>query len=162
MAQLLILALVFIGTVGLLVGAYLYVNRRSLGVRDAALARLRDEERSPLAAARSILRNESVSELPLLDRILQGRGLTGELAKRLETAGMAVTPGSFVLRIAIGAFIGLFLGRLLASSLITPIIGLLVGAVVPLVLLSMRAKKRLAKFQEQLPDAIDMMVSAMK
>ena len=37
MAQLLILALVFVGTVGLLVGAYLYINRRSLGVRDAAL-----------------------------------------------------------------------------------------------------------------------------
>ena len=162
MAQLLILALVFIGTVGLLVGAYLYVNRRSLGVRDAALERLRDDERSPLAAARNIHRTESVSELPMLDRLLQGRGLTEELTRRLESAGMTVTPGSFVLRIAIGAFIGLFLGRLLASTLITPILGIVIGAVVPLFLLTLKAKKRLAKFQEQLPDAIDMMVSAMK
>jgi tight adherence protein B len=162
MAQLLILALVFVGTVGLLVGAYLYINRRSLGVRDAALERLRDEERSPLAAARSILRDQSVSELPLLDRLLQGRGLTEELSSRLERAGMNVTPGSFILRIGIGAFIGLFLGRLVASTLVTPFLGALVGGVIPMVLLTLRAKKRLAKFQEQLPDAIDMMVSAMK
>jgi tight adherence protein B len=161
MLQLLILALVFISTVGLMVGAYVFINRRSLTASDSALERLRDVERAP-QAARSILRQLSVSDVPVFDRLLAGKDVTAVLEHQIQRAGLTMTPGSFLLRVGISGMLGLIVGRFATSTFVTPIIGAAVGAGVPLVWLRMKQAKRLRMFQEQLPDAIDMMVSAMK
>lgn len=162
MLQLLILALVFLGTVGLLVGGYIFVNRRTLEASEAVLDRLRDVERSPLATARSILRADSVSDLPMLDRLLAGRDLTAELTKRIERAGVEMTPGSLLLRIGVCAAAGVVVSRVLTSSVLFAVLALVAAAFLPLLWLRFKAARRLSKFQEQLPEAIDMMVSAMK
>ncbi len=159
--QVLILALVFLGTVGLLVGGYVFVNRRTLAASEAALERLRDIEHSP-QAARSILRDTSVSDVPMLDRLLAGRGMTDVVTRQLLRAGLTMTPGSFVLRASLSLVVGLLVGRMVASSTVTVLIGGIVGAALPIGWLRMQQGKRLRMFQEQLPDAIDMMVSAMK
>jgi tight adherence protein B len=160
--QLLILALVFLGTAGLLVGGYVYVNRRTLEASDAALDRLREIDRSPSAAARSILRGENVSDLALLDRLLAGRDVTGLITRALQNAGVTMTPGSFLLRMGVSAMIGLLLVRFFSFSIVGPLLGAVIGAALPIFWLHLKASKRLSKFQEQLPEAIDMMVSAMK
>jgi tight adherence protein B len=160
--QLLILALVFLGTLSVLVGGYVFINRRSLATSDAALERLRDIEQAGTQAARNILRNESVSDLPFFDRFLAGRDLTEILAQQLQRAGSPMTPGSFLLRGAITTLVGLIIGRMVSQLLVTPLLGALVGAALPLAWLRLRQGRRLRTFQEQLPDAIDMLVSAMK
>ena len=107
MSQLLVLALVFLGTVGLLVGAFVFVNRRSLTAGDTALARLRGADRSIVSrSARSILRDENVSDLPWFDRLLTGRGLTTLLTNDLLSAGLTMTPGNFLLRVGVSALSG--------------------------------------------------------
>ncbi len=159
--QLLILALVFLGTVGLLVGGYVFVNRRSLAASEAALERLRDIEHAP-QSARSILRDTSASNVPMLDRLLAGRGMTDVMTRRLLRAGLTMTPGSFLLRAALSVVSGLLVGRYISSSTVTVLMGGIVGAGLPFAWLRMKQGKRLRSFQDQLPDAIDMMVSAMK
>jgi tight adherence protein B len=160
--QLLILALVFLAIVGLFVGGYLFVNRRSLSASEAAMDRLRDIDRTPSAAARSILRGENVSEVPLLDRLLTGRAITDVVQKQLLNAGMQMTPGSFILRVGLASMAGFVLFRLMTSAIATPLIGAIIGAGLPILWLRRKVAKRLRMFQEQLPDAIDMMVSSMK
>jgi tight adherence protein B len=160
--QLLLLALVFLGTLGLVVGGFVFFNRRSLETSDAALDRLRDIDRSPSAAARSILRDESVSEVPALDRLLAGRNVTTIVGKRLNAGGVQMTPGSFLLRVGIASLIGFVLSRFMTSSMAAAILGALIGAFLPIFWLSRKISNRLKRFQEQLPDAIDMMVSSMK
>jgi|SRR5688500_872352 len=162
MGQLLLLAAVFIGTVGVLIGGYLFINRRTLAQADAALQRLRERDRATPDSVRSILRESNVSDLPALDRILAGRGVTSLVAEQLQKAGLdTVTPASFILRVIIAAAIGFTLGSLY-RGLPVGILGLVIGFMSPIWWLRSKQKKRISLFRDQLPDAIDMMVSAMK
>src|SRR5687768_8973797 len=161
MGELLTLALVFLGTIGLLVGTYTFLNRSSLTASDAALERLREVEQAQ-DAARNILRDESVSSVPALDRLLGGRDLTVRLTEKLQNAGVQMTPGSLVLAMGISAFGLMIIGRSFSGSIIGAAIGTGIGLFLPIIWLGRRERKRLHAFQEQLPDALDMLVSAMK
>jgi tight adherence protein B len=161
MGELLTLALVFLGTIGLLVGTWTFLNRSSLTASDSALERLREVEQAQ-DAARNILRDESVSSLPGLDRLLGGRDITQRLTVKLQSAGMEMTPGSFVLGMGISALLIMVIGRWMTNSIIGAAIGTGIGLVVPVYWLGMKETKRLFLFQEQLPEAIDMLVSAMR
>src|SRR6185503_18837603 len=113
MGQLLLLAGVFIAVVGVMIGGYLFINRRTLAQADAALERLRERDRQTPDSVRSILRESNVSDLPALDRLLAGRGVTAIVAEQLQKAGLEqTTPASYILRVAISTFIGFALGSL--------------------------------------------------
>jgi len=162
MSQLLLLAAVFIGTVGVLIGGYLFINRKTLAQADAALERLRDRDRATPDSVRSILRESNVSELPALDKLLAGRNITSSVTEQLQKAGLEqTTPASFILRIIVSAVVGFFLGSLYRG----PVVGFLfgfIGFLIPVWWLKGKQKKRISLFRDQLPDALDMLVSAMK
>jgi tight adherence protein B len=161
MAELITLALVFLGTIGLLVGTWTFLNRSELTASDAALQRLREVEQAQ-DAARNILKDESVSSLPALDRLLGGREITARLTLKLQSAGVVMSPGSFVLGMGISAFFMMVIGRWMLSSIFGAAIGTGIGLFLPILWLNSKERKRLYAFQEQLPEAIDMLVSAMK
>jgi len=159
----LILGIVFVAIVGIIVGGYLYANRSKLARMEAARARL-DEVGRRLdldPVTRSILKDQSVSSLPMLERMLADKSSTERLALQLERAGLTMKPGSFVLIVALSTALGLFIGTLLVSGFLS-VIGLLVGALLPVLWLKRRQRKRLGKLEEQLPEAIDMLVTAMR
>ena len=162
MGQILLLAAVFIGTVGVLIGGYLFINRRTLAQADAALDRLRDRDRSAPDSVRSILRESNVSDLPALDRLLAGRNVTAVITEQLQKAGLDhTTPASFILRVLISAGIGFSAGWLYQGAIVG-LLGLVIGFMIPIWWLNSKQKKRISLFRDQLPDAIDMLVSAMK
>lgn len=161
MLELLTLALVFLGTIGLLVGAWTFINRSSLTASDQALQRLKEVEEAQ-DAARSILRDQSVSTVPALDRFLGGRDITTRLAQKIQGAGVDMTPGSLVIMMAISALAMLVIGRAMLGNLIGAAVGTAIGLFLPLYWLTAKERKRINDFQEQLPDALDMLVSAMK
>src|SRR5687767_7470749 len=109
MLELLTLALVFLGTIALLVGTWTFLNRSELTASDSALERLREVEHAQ-DAARSLLRDESVSALPALDRLMVGREVTARITQRMQGAGVEMSPGSFVLVTGISAFGFMILG----------------------------------------------------
>jgi tight adherence protein B len=159
--EFLILGLVFLATLGLFVGLWTWVNRRSLSASDVALERLREVEEAQ-ESARNILRGEQVSELPMLDRLLSGREITGVLTQHLQGAGLQMTPGRFLLWDAVSAMLGLLVGGWVSDLPFAPFVGAAAGAALPVFWLRRLERKRLRLFQEQLPEAMDMLVSAMK
>jgi tight adherence protein B len=161
--QYVILGIVFVAIVGVIVGSYLYVNRRQISRVEAARARLADAESrlAPEAVSRSILKDQSVSSVPFLERALADRSWTDRLTLGLERGGVAMKPGAFVLLVTVCAALGLFVGTLLVFGWLA-VFGLLVGALAPFGWLKLRQRKRLRKLEEQLPDAIDMLVSSMR
>ena len=161
MTQLLILAAVFLGTVGVLIGGYLYVNRQRLSAADAAMRRLRERDGNTPASARSIIRDANVSDLPALDRLLAGRGITSWIAEQIQRAGDNGTPGAFVLRVIVFTILGYLIGWIFRGSIVG-LLGAVIGFMMPITLLRSKQRKRLSMFRDQLPDAIDMLVSAMK
>src|SRR4029450_3315115 len=111
MGQLLLLAGVFLAVVGVVSGGYLCINRRALAQADAALDRLRERDRSTPDSVRSILREANVSDLPALDKLWSGRGVTAVVAEQLQKAGLEqTTPASYILRVVVAAGAGFILG----------------------------------------------------
>src|SRR5829696_240718 len=108
--QLLILTSVFFGLVFLIVAIYGFVNRETLEASDAAREQLRTGAGGAVSAV-SILRDDRLSEIPFLNRLLTGRALTTSLAIQLERAGSDQKVGLFVLTSFAWAVAGLVIGQ---------------------------------------------------
>ena len=157
--MILILAAIFLATLGLVVGGYVIINRRVLTSADIARTRLRPEEQA--RREWTLLKDESVSDVPFLQRLMDGKTWTNAVRRELFRAGSDVKPGTFLLTWATVGFVGTLLASRLETFIFSVIISLLSWAA-PFLWLKRKQKKRFAKFSEQLPDAIDMLVSAMK
>ena len=157
--DLLVLLVVFVATVALLVAVYMFINRRRLEAASDAMSRLAvtEEERRAI----SILKGAQAGGAGLLGRLLTGRSYTESLADELRRAGLSSSPAKFVQICFIWVVGGATLGALLGNPIFVVVLGAL-GGVAPFVSLKRRQRKRLEAFQAQLPDAIDMLVSAMK
>jgi tight adherence protein B len=153
---------IFVATVSLCLGAYVFIHRRQFAAAELARARLSADAGAAAAwaPARSILRDTSASELELLNRLLSGKAATARLARELQRAGSAAKPGTFVLVLGIGAVSGALVGSVFGSGLTAPLV--VIGLVLPVLWLKRRQRRRLAAFQEQLPEALDMLVSAVR
>jgi len=154
-----LLASVFLATLALVVGIYVLVNRESLEAADTARARLRAPE-SPLKTW-ALLKDEKSSDVPFLNRVLSGRNWVETLRVQLERAGTNLRPSTFVMLVATCGVAGMALSLKATSGLATLTFTVL-GWLGPIFWLRWRQKRRLREFEQQLPDAIDMLVSAMR
>jgi tight adherence protein B len=156
--QIIVLAAVFLATLGVIVGAYLFANRSALAEADAVRSRLHGD--TLISGPQTILKDDAVSTVPFLDRLLKGRDVTGIIEVRLQRAGSVQKPGVFLLFSALLAVVGLALGAragFLVSILLAAILGF-----IPWVWLGHVQRRRIAAFDAQLPEALDMMSNAMK
>jgi tight adherence protein B len=157
--QLLILIVVFFGIVLLVVALYGVVNRESLEAADAAREQLRTSHGGTIAAI-SILRDDRSSEIPFLNRMLTGRALTTRIAIELARAGSDRKAGQFLLTTIAFAVGGLVVGQrygIFASFTLA-----LIGSWLPFFWLRRMQGKRVAAFESQLPEALDMLVNALQ
>lgn len=158
MTQIIILAAIFLATAGLIIGGYMFANRRQLAADELLRSRL--GKKGAATETRDILRDESVSSVPFLDRMLRGRGFVTSLAAELERAGWSMMPAMFLLTIATGGVVGYLVGGRMGPL---GAFGLaVVGAALPWLLLKRAQKKRLNAFELQLPEALDMLANAMR
>ena len=133
-------------------------NRRLSSMRDRAQGILPAEE----ATTRSLSRQQSKSAIDRLARTwLPRRDL---LAARLTRTGRAITIGQYATAIAIltaltavGLLVGTRIG--IVPSLL---VGLLIGMALPHLVIGRMGKRRLAAFIALFPDAIDLIVRALR
>lgn len=161
----LILVSVFVGALLLVVGGFVFVNRRRLAAADAVRVRLggsgsgggilRGE--SPI----SILRDSRVSDIPVLEQLLSGRGAAFWLERQIAQAGSKQRPGEVVMFILLSAMVGLTVGQWMAGGLFG-LVGLVLGLPVPILVLRQRQKMRKNRFTQQLPEALDLLINALK
>ena len=156
--QIILLAAVFVATLGIVLGTYLFANRRQLAEGAAARARLHGETEA--IDARSILKHEAASQVAFLNELLRGRALTQRLQTRLALAGSTQNPGVFLMTSVLVGIVGLALGERL-GTLAAILLGV-IGGLIPTVWLRGKTRKRIATFEKQLPEALDMMANAMK
>lgn len=162
--QTLILGVVFVAIIAFIVGGYLFLNRRQLSRLDEARARINAADAQAQAAtgvSRSILKDTSVSSMPFLENFLAERPSTDRLTLQLMRSGVNMKPGAFVLLSAMSAAVGVVIATFLVFGW-WAVLGAPIGGIMPWFWLKLKEKKRLKKFEEQLPESIDMLVSAMK
>jgi tight adherence protein B len=158
--QIFLLAVVFVVTVLLLVGTVAFINRRRLAASDAVRSRLRVVGEGP-GAVSSILRDQRVSDVAVLNRLLAGKSYTAWATAELARAGSKQRPGELVLMSAVGAAVLLAVGQSFVGMPIALLFGI-GGAILPFANLKRLQAARIKKFEDQLPDALEMLVNALK
>ena len=157
--DLIVLLAVFVATIAVLVAGYVFINRRRIEAANDALARLATTEEERRAI--SILKGAQAGGAGLLGRLLTGRSYTESLSEELRRTGSSMSPAAFVQVCILCMVVGATSGMLFGSPIFAGVFGA-IGAIAPFLWMKRRQRKRLEAFQAQLPDAIDMLVSAMK
>ena len=156
--MILTLTAIFFATMAFVVGGYVLVNRRTLEAAEVARSRLRTAE-GPEKTWR-LLKEEKISDVPFLNRLLSGRSWVDGLAVQLTRAGSNIKPVTFLMLILVSGMFGTLIGGKVSG--IAGAFFMIAGWVTPFLWVRWKQKKRIRDFEVQLPDAIDMLVSAMK
>ncbi|HYN80369.1 MAG TPA: type II secretion system F family protein [Gemmatimonadaceae bacterium] len=156
--MILVLIAIFLATLAVIVGGYVFVNRRTLAESDIARTRLQKVE---IERTWKLLKEVRSSDLGFIERILTGQSWVEGLTIQLQRAGTDLKPGAFVLMVATSGFAATFLAARMESLMLGLVVALF-GWAAPFLWLRWRKRRLLNAFENQLPDAIDMLVSAMK
>jgi tight adherence protein B len=149
------LTAIFFASMAFVVGGYVLVNRRTLEAAEVARSRLRTAE-GPEKTWR-LLKEEKISDVPFLNRLLSGQSWVDGLAVQLTRAGSDIKPVTFLMIILASGIFGTLLGGKISG--IAGAFFMIAGWVTPFLWVRRKQKKRIRDFEQQLPDAIDMLVS---
>ena len=158
------LALVFVGTLALVMGAVLFADRHRLAAARAVRERLAAPLPGVAGAERAVRLVRSVERLSgftFLERALVAWSGTARLAESLRRAGVRRTVGEFVLAVAACAAGGLALGNLVVGAAAGAALAGLFGAA-PWLLVWRLAKLRARSYEAQLPEALDAVVNSLR
>jgi tight adherence protein B len=154
---------VFILVTGIVLGGYALLTRlpgtttrRQVHRRLLEIAQPEDE------ADESVVKRQLAGPLPTLDRAVRGTRTGSRLARLIEQSGVSTTASavmviSVVLGCATAVAAQVALRIPFASLMAAP-----VGAVAPLLWLIQRRSSRLKTFEEQFPDALDLVARAIR
>ena len=157
---------IFVVVLGTFLGFFLGANR-FLEKRDTTKIRDRLLERAPAeraeAGSQPLFRPEDKENRPLIGKVLAGLKLDVRLATLIEQAGLRWSPGRTALAtlvVAIGlADVAWYVLPYFKTLALVP--GVL-GGLAPLVYLARRRAKRIARFEEQFPDALEFVSRSMR
>jgi tight adherence protein B len=160
--------LIFIVVAGSIIGGY-YAIARLPGIMAARTLdrRLKDVSfdeaaTDPKSTDETILKQAKSGPLPGMDRLMSATGLGKYLAKLIEQSGVRTTPSAIgLISLMTAAFAGV-LALLVVALPFAPVLAALVGGVVPLLWLRHKKSKRLKRFEEQFPEALDLLARAIR
>lgn len=156
----------FVVILGFVVGAYwMFVLRVDQTEETALRKRLRPDpvSKDGPKLARLLKPVERLSHMPQLNTVLGRMGrLTAPLQRDLIQAGLSLTVGTLLLSAACLALVGYFVVRVLTFN---TLLGLAAGGLmffVPFMYVRFKKTQRLRKFEEQFPEAIDLISRALR
>jgi len=158
--------LVFFMVTGVVIGAYYaLVHRPEHKAERQFEQRIKDLsgfEPEGDGATSVVLEQTPASSLPLVDRFMGGTDAGSWLAKLIEQSGVVIDPGT-VITVSLGAGVGLGLIAFLFSHLVlAAIAAACVGFALPVMWLKVKRSRRLRKFEEQFPEALDLLSRAIR
>jgi tight adherence protein B len=134
-------------------------KKQAIAALQTALGRERKQKVTPILDFR---KRELFSSIPLLNKLLARVDLVPRLQKTLNQAELKWTPGALLLMSTACFAAPAYLIYLRTSSVL---LSLLVGAAlgfVPMAFVMIKRGKRFGKFEQGLPDALDLMTSALR
>jgi tight adherence protein B len=158
--------IVFLFVTGLVIGVYYAIAAG--GTNRQMERRLREVSAGPALADATaapdstIVKRTAEGPLPSIDKLLKGSRAASGLHRLIEQSGVKTTP-SAILMFSVAGAIGV--GLLTAMFLRQPIFGIVAGAVgafMPIAFLKHKRSVRLKKFEEQFPEALDVLSRAIR
>jgi len=155
--------LVFVLVVGLVVGLFVAVTQVPRWLEQRRVGR-RLQEVGPAAevAESDIIQRRRESPLPGVDRLLHATSAGPRLTTLIEQAGSRMTPATLmVCCLVTGVTVAVAVRLLVPQTIAMIAAGLLAGAM-PVVLLFRKRSARMQRFEEQFPDALDLLSRAIR
>jgi tight adherence protein B len=109
-----------------------------------------------------LLKDQRLSSIPLLDAILSSVPLVTPMVRMIRQAGLKKRVGEVVLYIPLLAMIGFLLTVLLGGPAPVAVVVAVVAGAIPLVVVHRIRHRRTLRFQEQLPNGLDLVRSALQ
>lgn len=154
---------VFVLVVGLVMGGYyaltqlpdwLAMRRLDRRLKEVSLTQ------DPLAGPKTILTEQKVGPLPAIDKALGGAN--SSLAKLIEQSGVSTTPSAVMVISLLAAILMCVVGLIVLRRPIFAMMLALAGSVVPVLWLRHKRTARMKRFEEQFPDALDLLSRALR
>ena len=131
------------------------VRRRMDSVRKA-------EKRGSLSLGTSLVRDELLSSVPAIHRLMIKWNWTAKLNDYVLQAGLKIKPSKVILFVAVLGFGGWYIAAMFFHNFFGP---MLIGAglaALPLLYIMWMRKRRLAKFEEHFPEALALLGRAVR
>jgi len=158
---LMVFAAVFFSTLSLLLilRKRFALRRRYVKRRIGDLATAGQTDRDVYA---SILRDDSLSSIPVIDRILSKFMVSRNLQHLINQSGVAANAGTMILAtFSLAALLFLLTSHLTGNLLLGLVAGIVAGSL-PIIYLLRKRKKRVERFESLMPEAMDMITSALR
>lgn len=161
--------LVFTVVAGSIIGGYfgvtmlpgvLAARRLDRRLRDVSIADSPDDAKAP--GDDTILKQALEGPLPGMDRLVSGTGMGKRIARLIEQSGLRTTPSaltliSIVFAATAGAITFLFLPQRFA-----PLLAAVFAGAAPTLFLLHKRSTRMKRFEEQFPEALDLLARAIR
>ena len=155
----------FVMVLGIIGAAYYFLVLKPEEDEQRDLRR-RLKTKGPIArgADAGLLRTETpLSQIPVVNAILGAAGLISRPMQRLiDRSGLNLTVGALLLLcLCVAVFVFLVVQMLTRLSLAAAVLAV-VSAYIPIWFVGFKARSRIAKFEEQFPEAIDLLARALR
>jgi tight adherence protein B len=135
-----------------------------------ASARLYRERLQSIARAASrgsspeldLLREEVMSEIPAFHRFLAGTAYGQSLQERLSQAQVKMSPAVFIMLTIGAAFFAWIISYSTSRHTLLTIVATVGGGALPLLYINFRRHRRLKKFEDKFPEAIDLLARSIR
>jgi tight adherence protein B len=159
-----------IGLLALLVGAIVFgafwlffgsaTNQEV--VRDRMEVVRKAEKRGDIPLDLQLVRDEMMSSVPLLNRLMMRSGWTTRLQNFIMQAGMGTKAGKILLICGVGGLAAYLVVSLFYGQFSLGLIAASAGAAIPLAVVGFRRSRRLKQFEQRFPEALDLLGRAVR
>jgi tight adherence protein B len=108
------------------------------------------------------LKKEVLSEVPLLNRLLSRVVVAATIDRRLRQADMKIPVGTFLLLSLALFFVGIVAGRILHWPTILSIVVGVALLAVPNIIVDIKRRRRLKRFMDHFPEALEMFARSLR
>jgi tight adherence protein B len=122
----------------------------------------RAEPRGNVELGAQLIRDELMSGVPALDRLMVQWAWTIRFRDYVLQAGMKTRPGKIMLTGGVLACFGLLLAGFFHARFPLPILVAVASGVSPLIYVAVKRRRRLRRFEEHFPEALDLLNRAIR
>ncbi|MGD0956358.1 MAG: type II secretion system F family protein [Candidatus Acidiferrales bacterium] len=131
-------------------------------VRDRMEAVQKGERAAGVSPDRQLIRDENLSSVPLLNRLMMRLSWSHRLQDLITQAGIQTKPGKILLFSGVAGLGAYILTGYAYHHLALAILTALVGAAIPIVVVSVLRHRRMDQFEQRFPEALDLLGRAVR
>jgi tight adherence protein B len=161
----LLIALLFVLIVAIIFGAFWMLWGTTSNpevVRERMAAVRRAEQRGDGTTDLVLVRDEMMSSLPLLNRLMMHLAWTTKLQSAITQAGMTTKAGKLLLTCAVSGLSVYLVAVIFYGQALAGLVAAIAGASIPLIVVYIKRSRRMSQFEQRFPEALDLLGRAVR